>query len=333
MVSNADVTSYGGCEQLLSESNSLGEIAGIFNLAVVLRDKQFESQTIQSFQESLAPKAVAMSHLDILSRKMCPHLEHFVVFSSVSCGLGNAGQTNYGMANAVMERIIESRCNEKLPGKAIQWGAIGDVGAAYKLKQSSHGEKYLSGFGFQNINNCLNVLDTLLMSSDPVVASYIVAQKIETKKKDLLSIVLGAMGITDVGSTFVSSTMTELGMDSLVNNEVKQLLKRDFDIEISTENLRELTVKKLIEMSQKVSKTSSRNGTRDEPENKSIIKVNSVEDSGKECILFIPGHEGVMSKMTKEFCEKLSKPTYALQFHHTRHLTTVQSIVENLSKV
>lgn len=51
----------------------------------------------------------------------------FVVFSSVSCGRGNAGQTNYGMANSVMERICEQRKRDGLPGVAIQWGAIGEV--------------------------------------------------------------------------------------------------------------------------------------------------------------------------------------------------------------
>ena len=59
---------------------------------------------------------------------MCPQLRHFVVFSSVSCGRGNAGQTNYGMTNSVMERICEARVREGFPGLAVQWGAVGDVG-------------------------------------------------------------------------------------------------------------------------------------------------------------------------------------------------------------
>jgi len=51
-----------------------------------------------------------------------------VVFSSVSCGRGNAGQTNYGMSNSVMERICEARVRDGLPGLAVQWGIVGDVG-------------------------------------------------------------------------------------------------------------------------------------------------------------------------------------------------------------
>lgn len=63
-----------------------------------------------------------VSHfLDEFSRKLAPQLKHFVVFSSVSCGRGNAGQTNYGMANSVMERIVEKRHRDGLPAKAVQW--------------------------------------------------------------------------------------------------------------------------------------------------------------------------------------------------------------------
>lgn len=51
----------------------------------------------------------------------------FVVFSSVSCGRGNGGQTNYGMSNSVMERVCERRRHDGYPAVGIQWGAIGDV--------------------------------------------------------------------------------------------------------------------------------------------------------------------------------------------------------------
>ena len=51
-----------------------------------------------------------------VTREACPELDYFVVFSSVSCGRGNAGQTNYGFANSTMERICEKRRHDGLPG-------------------------------------------------------------------------------------------------------------------------------------------------------------------------------------------------------------------------
>lgn len=90
-------------------------------MAVVLRDSILENQTVETFAESFAPKVFATRYLDELSRVLCQRLQYFVVFSSASCGRGNAGQSNYGMANSIMERIIEKRVRDNLPGKAIQW--------------------------------------------------------------------------------------------------------------------------------------------------------------------------------------------------------------------
>lgn len=134
LISTSDITSESGCLNLLKSAIELGPVGGIFNLAVALRDGIFENQTEQTFIESLGPKAEATKHFDKLSRLLCPALKYFVIFSSVSCGRGNAGQSNYGMANSIMERICEERNKKKLPGKAIQFGAIGDVGLLAALQ-------------------------------------------------------------------------------------------------------------------------------------------------------------------------------------------------------
>lgn len=126
-ISTDDVTTRNGCLNLLKEANEFAPIENIFNLAVVLRDKTLENQTEEDFRVSFAPKVFATNYLDELSRIMCPELRNFVIFSSVSCGRGNGGQSNYGMANSVMERICEERKSCGYPALAIQWGAVGDV--------------------------------------------------------------------------------------------------------------------------------------------------------------------------------------------------------------
>ena len=101
----------------------------------VLRDRLLENQTEEDFVISAGPKALATRHLDVLSRQMCPYLRHFVVFSSVTSGRGYAGQTNYGMNSSIMERICEARVRDGLPGLAVQWGAVGDVGVLAEKEQ------------------------------------------------------------------------------------------------------------------------------------------------------------------------------------------------------
>lgn len=123
-----DVTTLKGAQNLLTAANKLGPVGGIFNLAAVLRDGLLEDQTEADFKTVNVPKVDGTKHLDTASRDLCPALDYFICFSSVSCGRGNIGQTNYGLANSAMERICENRQFSGLPGTSIQWGAIGDVG-------------------------------------------------------------------------------------------------------------------------------------------------------------------------------------------------------------
>jgi fatty acid synthase len=118
-------------------------------LLQVLQDRLLENQTEADFTASAGPKALATHHLDVLSRRMCPHLRHFVVFSSLACGYGNAGQTNYGMSNSIMERICEARVSDGLPGLAVQWGVVGDVGVVAE-KQEEQPEIQIGQLCFVN---------------------------------------------------------------------------------------------------------------------------------------------------------------------------------------
>lgn len=93
----------------------------------MLCDSILENQTCDKYLESFGPKVLATQYLDELSRVLCQRLKCFVVFSSAACGRGNAGQSNYGMANSIMERIVEKRVEDNLPGTAIQWVSIWKV--------------------------------------------------------------------------------------------------------------------------------------------------------------------------------------------------------------
>ena len=88
----------------------------------VLRDGFFDNQTSDLFQEVCAPKRDGTLYLDLATRQLCgPELEWFVMFSSVSCGRGNPGQTNYGFANSTMERVCEKRRHNGLAGMYINY--------------------------------------------------------------------------------------------------------------------------------------------------------------------------------------------------------------------
>lgn len=177
IITGADASSRKDCEFILSSAEKQGPVDAIFNLAVVLRDRICKNQTPESFEECFKAKARATKMLDKLSRSLCPQLRQFVVFSSVSCGRGNAGQTNYGMANSVMERICERRAANGLPGLAIQWGAIGEVGIVAELQDNNDKELVIGGILQQKVSSCLEKLENFLLQDRPVVSSMVVAEK------------------------------------------------------------------------------------------------------------------------------------------------------------
>lgn len=248
LIHTADISTLEGCRSLLQDAAKMGPVGGIFNLAVALRDGIFANQTPELFVESLSPKAVATQHLDVLSRKLCPKLEHFVVFSSVSCGRGNAGQTNYGMANSVMERIIEIRHKDGLPAKAIQWGAVGEVGLVADMAEDKI-DMEIGGTLQQRISSCIQELDNLLSAKSAIVASMVVAEKRSGRSgnESIIDTVMNIMGIRDLKSVSLGTTLSEMGMDSLMAVEIKQSLERDFELVLTPQDLRALTFQKLQE--------------------------------------------------------------------------------------
>lgn len=105
------------------------------SLFQVLQDSFLENMSFASFEEVCAPKADATKHLDCLSRTLCPELDHFVCFSSICCGRGNAGQSNYGYANSVMDRICEERRAAGLPGTSSLARRFGCDTTGYEAQQ------------------------------------------------------------------------------------------------------------------------------------------------------------------------------------------------------
>lgn len=352
LISTADIATREGCEELLRQANKIGPVAGIFNLAVVLRDSILENQNAQKFEESLGPKAIATKYLDEVSRKMCPNLKHFVVFSSVSCGRGNAGQCNYGMANSIMERIIERRAAQGLPGKAIQWGAVGEVGLVADMQEDKL-DMEIGGTLQQRISSCLQEFDPLLGESEPVVASMVVAEKRvgSDGKGNIIATVMNIMSIRDIKSISMDATLSELGMDSLMAVEIKQTLEREFELFLTPQDLRSLTFMKLQELAESREKGTDqvklklagedkptgvamllRNLGDETNSDKTILRLQSKNDKAKflSCALIVPGIEGVAGNAWHTIAAAITLPTFVLQLTKTTKLNTVPEIAKAL---
>ncbi|CAH1641070.1 unnamed protein product [Spodoptera littoralis] len=262
-ISTYDVTTESGCEEMLKMALSMGAVHAIFNLAVILKDSIFQNQTPETFKTSFAPKALATMHLDKLSRKLCRDLKDFVVFSSVSCGRGNAGQTNYGYSNSVMERICEWRKKLGFPALAVQWGAIGDVGLVADM-QDDDVQLEIGGTLQQRISSCLTALDKFMKQDAPIVSSIVVAEKKTGCEGcgNALDAVAQIMGIKNLKTVSHQISLAELGMDSMMALEINQILEREFEIFLTAQDVRTLTFSRLLELTALRKPTSSASNSR-----------------------------------------------------------------------
>ncbi|KAK3092037.1 hypothetical protein FSP39_024632 [Pinctada imbricata] len=278
------------CKRLLENSMKMGPIGGIFNLAMVLKDGMLDSQSVESFSTVLEPKVMGTLNLDKLSRSLCKDsLDWFVVFSSVTSGRGNIGQTNYGYANSFMERVCERRQEESLPGLAIQWGAIGDVGVV--IDKMGGNDTVVGGTIPQRMASCLVTMEQLLLQTQPVVSSFVPASKEtrrstgeEGEKKSMLEAVLHVIGIKDVDSLSPESTLGDLGMDSLMSVEIKMILDSQYKLTLTDTEVRKLTVKKMQEFSKKKESKKSERGS---PKQETVAVNNTVSD-GDASMLLLP---------------------------------------------
>ncbi|KAL4702305.1 hypothetical protein ACJJTC_018435, partial [Scirpophaga incertulas] len=250
LVESCDAAAPGQAKKLIRAAAALAPVGGVFNLAAVLRDAYLENLTPADFQTVAKPKVDGTRALDEATRELAPELEYFVVFSSVSCGRGNAGQTNYGYANSVMERVVERRQADGLPGLAVQWGAIGEVGMIVEQLRGDDSAE-VGGTVPQRIASCMEALGALLALPHAVGGSLVLADKQRRARAptaDLVHAVANVLGIKDPSKVSDSSNLAELGMDSLMGAEIKQTLERGYDVVLGVQEIRALTFAKLREM-------------------------------------------------------------------------------------
>nr|XP_023019448.1 fatty acid synthase-like [Leptinotarsa decemlineata] len=248
-ISTDDTTTIKGATELITKAEKLGPVGGIFNLALVLRDAMLLNQTKSNFEDVFRVKIVSGQNMDIVSRERCKELDHFVVFSSIACGRGNIGQVNYGMANSALERLCEKRRRENLPGLAIQWGPIADVGI---LERAGVDDKIFNYLVPQNITCCFNSMEKFMIQSTIVGSSTVLADRSGKSTmrvtRSPVEAVAHIMGIKNLDLVDKSLTLSELGLDSLMLAETKQTLYRNYQIELETDEIRDLTLEHLISL-------------------------------------------------------------------------------------
>jgi NADPH:quinone reductase-like Zn-dependent oxidoreductase/NADP-dependent 3-hydroxy acid dehydrogenase YdfG/acyl carrier protein len=142
-------------------------IRGVVHAAMVLADGLLPEQDTRHFAAALRPKLAGATALDALTRG--DPLGLFLLYSSIATSIGNPGQANYVAANAAMEVIIAARRAEGLPGLAVRWGPIGDLGTLAADRRVSEMLADLLGSPHMTAAEALALLPAALAQPDSCI--------------------------------------------------------------------------------------------------------------------------------------------------------------------
>jgi NADPH:quinone reductase-like Zn-dependent oxidoreductase/acyl carrier protein len=124
---SADVTDADQLAKVVGRvRRDMPPLRGVIHAAAVILDVGLVNTTEPAFHDVLRPKMAGAWNLHL--QTLDQNLDFFVMYSSAITLFGNEGQANYAAANLYLEALAAHRRGLGLPGLAVAWGAIADIG-------------------------------------------------------------------------------------------------------------------------------------------------------------------------------------------------------------
>jgi acyl carrier protein len=120
-------------------------LKGIVQMSMVVANENFARMSHEEWNASTAPKVQGTWNLHNASLDAGVNLDFFLMFSSVSGIVGQAGQANYASGNSFLDAFAQYRNGLGLPASVVDMGAVEDVGWISE-HQGMMGKMARSGF-------------------------------------------------------------------------------------------------------------------------------------------------------------------------------------------
>jgi acyl carrier protein len=162
-VAKADVADAASLSAAFEDMESvLPPVRGIVHAAMVLEDALVQNLDWSGLSRVLAPKVRGAWNLHRLSLGLS--LDFFILYSSATTSIGNPGQASYVAANVFLESLASHRRSGGLPGLAVCWGPIDDVG--YLARNEAARDALASRLGGQGLTSraALRTLERLMLA-------------------------------------------------------------------------------------------------------------------------------------------------------------------------
>ncbi|MFV9504055.1 MAG: SDR family NAD(P)-dependent oxidoreductase [Oscillochloridaceae bacterium umkhey_bin13] len=142
----ADITDEAALRVALDQARSqFGPISGLIHGAGVLADRRIEQKRATDFDAVFTPKIIGLGNL--LACLPPASLQHLVLFSSAAGFYGNPGQTDYAVANEILNRVahLVRQAHPHCHTVALNWGPwdAGMVTAALKTLFAERGVRVI----------------------------------------------------------------------------------------------------------------------------------------------------------------------------------------------
>ncbi|MCP3102831.1 type I polyketide synthase [Myxococcus sp. K15C18031901] len=240
-------------------------IRGVIHAAGVVDDGLFTQMTPERFSRVFASKVAGAWNLHRAFAS--EELDFFILFSSAASLMGSAGQANYVAANAFLDSLAHHRRGLGLPALSLDWGGWSDVGAAADPQLQRRME--LLGFGGIAPDEGLALLERALTldgqlgilpvdwdvlgrrGRSPLYEDFVRSEasasgedlraKLErlppvdrrgALRSHLGSRVNGVLGRAVLESLDPDQGFFDLGMDSLMSVELRNVLQRDLGVSL-----------------------------------------------------------------------------------------------------